>query len=387
MRPLRFLWSGLTLAAVLGTPPVGHGATIVLDGSDTGGSAVYDAIGDGWFFAGGPAVPPDGVGDAGGNALAVGLRTGQPSGNLELRGITEFPLGPLAGLAAADIATATLTFYIDDVVGTFGPGGDFNGTASDTIILFGYTGNGTIEPTDFGNVAGAPLSVVTTSGTPGSITDATLAVSGPLRFDVDVTALVQSLVTGAAPALGTVFTTNDNVTATSIDGLSPPGVPGATLPFVTVTTVPDTPPVLSTDAQKCAAALARGASKLAAAELKALGVCLNAVLKDYAPDSTLSAATTTKCVGQIDEATPTSKLARAIAKFNTSVVAKCGSLTPADIGSPCDPGAVTLVNTANCVRAVHQTAAENLVATQYASACNLLDAVGLSANFPGVCAP
>jgi hypothetical protein len=387
MRPLRSLLSRLALAALLATPAATFGATIVLDGSAAGGSAVYDAIGDGWFFAGGPSVPPDGVGDSGGNALAVALRSGQADGNLELRGVAEFPLGPLAGLAAADIDTATLTFYVDDVVGTFGPGADFDGTAADAVVLFGYAGNGMVETTDFGNVTGAPLASVATSATANSITDASLASSGPLQFDVDVKALLQSLLTGTAPALGTVFTTNDNLTATSIDGLSPPGVLGAVLPFITVTTVPDTPPVLSSDAQKCVAGIAKAASKLAAAELKAFGICFNAVLKDYAPDSMLGAAAVTKCAGQLDEASPDSKLAKAVAKFSGRAIAKCGSLTPADIGSPCDGSAVTLDDTLDCVRAAHQTAAENLVATQYPSACNILDAVGLSARFPGVCLP
>lgn len=379
------LWSIALIASL--AAPAAYGATIVLDGSPAGGGAAYDAIGDGWFFAGGPSTPPDGVGDAGGNALATALRSGQASGNLEMRGVAEFPLAPLAGLGAGDVASATLSFWVDDVIGTFGPGADFDGTAADTIVLFGYTGNGVVELADFANVAGAPLAVVATSGAPGSITDATLAASGPLRFDVDVTALVQSLLAGAAPALGAVFTTNDNLTATSLDGASPPGVPGASLPFVTVTTVPDAAPPFDTPAQKCAAGIAKAATRLTAAELKAFGICLGAVRKDLAPDAVVSPATIAKCGGQLDPGSPDSKLARAVAKFGESAIAKCGALAPADIGSPCDAAAATLADTIDCIRSVHQAAVEDLVATQHAAACSLLDVVGLAAAFPGVCAP
>src|SRR5262245_20868288 len=115
------LLAGLALAA-----PALRAETFVLD-SATG--ADYDSVGDGWFFAGPTQPPPDGVGDSGNQALAVGLITGV----LELRALSEFPLSSLSGLTASQIISATVTVTIDDVLTTFGPGSTFDGTASDPI--------------------------------------------------------------------------------------------------------------------------------------------------------------------------------------------------------------------------------------------------------------
>jgi hypothetical protein len=143
---------------------------IVID--DGTGCTLYDAVLDGFP----PIAPQDGTADFAGNALGIALQ----SGVTEERGIAELPLQPLTdlGLGSSDIDAATLTFNVDDVVSTFGPGTAFDGTAAETIVLFGYSGNGTIDLADFGNVVGAPLAVVDT--TPfGVITDASLATSGP----------------------------------------------------------------------------------------------------------------------------------------------------------------------------------------------------------------
>jgi hypothetical protein len=43
--------------------------------------------------------------------------------------------------------------------------------------------------------------------------------------------------------------------------------------------------------------------------------------------------------------------------------------------------------TAECIRDQHLAAGEALIAAQYASACNLLNAVNLDTLFPGVCTP
>ena len=55
----------------------------------------------------------------------------------------------LAGLTASQIASATVTMTIDDVVGTFGPGATFDGTASSPIAVYHYAGNGTVTTADF----------------------------------------------------------------------------------------------------------------------------------------------------------------------------------------------------------------------------------------------
>src|SRR5262245_20253346 len=181
--------SRLTLAlavAVAGATAL-RAETIVLDGS-TG--AVYDSIGDGWLFVPGappPGPAPNGTGDSGNQALAVGLI----SGVLELRAVAEFPLAPLGGLSAGQVQSATLTFKIDDVIGTFGPGANFDGTASDPIAVYHFPGDGAVTVGDFSPAGATQLDVVN----PGVVTDATLANTGAVPFDVDVTAALQAALT------------------------------------------------------------------------------------------------------------------------------------------------------------------------------------------------
>jgi cysteine-rich repeat protein len=193
--------------------------------------ALFDGIVDGF-----PNIAAkDGVADIAGNQLGVGLKDGVT----EERGIAEFPLAPLVGGLTADQITAvTLTFNVDDVLSTFGPGTDFDGTASERIQIYTYDGDGTVALDDFPRATGTPAATVTTGGQ-GAITDATLASTGPVVFEVDLTAQVRTLVADGATHLGVVFASDDAGSGTSLDDLGlgssgPPGVGGARLPFITV---------------------------------------------------------------------------------------------------------------------------------------------------------
>ncbi len=157
--------AALLLACVLlaACPPGAQAAVIVL-GSGTPGAS-YDGVIDGF-----PGIAPlDGNPDTGGNALAVGLKAGVT----EERGIAELPLAPLAGVAPGDVTSAILTFNVDDVLSSFGPGTDFDGTASERILVKTYAGDGTAGPEDFAK--GTAVGTVSV----GTITDQTLAASGP----------------------------------------------------------------------------------------------------------------------------------------------------------------------------------------------------------------
>ena len=181
-----------------------------------------------------------------GNADAPDLLgSGLKAGVTEERGIAEFPLGGLTAmcLAPADIAGATLSFNIDDVLSSFGPGTEFNGEASSSYAIHPYSGNGLVGPADFvdfGRIGAPPFVVDTTPF--GIITDESLGSSGPLLFEVDVTdALIDEL--GSGTHLGFVFKTDDSPTGASLDnlgdmGAGPPGVNGSVMPFVTVMTGP-----------------------------------------------------------------------------------------------------------------------------------------------------
>lgn len=227
----RFRWAAITagfLALAL-VPPAGA-ATIRIDSSTPG--TAFDGLVDGF-----PGIAPlDGNADIGANALGVGLK---PSVTEE-RGVAELPLAPLAGVTATAVTSATLTFNIDDVLSTFGPGTDFDGTAAERIAVVVYPGDGQVTLDDFQRGQAAPAAIVDTSSA-GTISDASLATSGPIRFTVDVKAALQGLLAGGATHMGVVFVTDDANTGTSLDdlglgGAGPPGVGGATLPFLVVNT-------------------------------------------------------------------------------------------------------------------------------------------------------
>ena len=202
-----------------------HAAVITLDKNTPGTS--FDGILDGF-----PGIAPlDGTADTGGNALGVGLKAGVT----EERGIAEFSLAPLAGVTAGSVTSAVLTFNVDDVLATFGPGTDFDGTAAERIFVAIYAGDGAVGLDDFGK--GSPVGTANV----GSITDASLGGSGPVKFTVDVTAALKGLLGSGASHIGVVFSTDDSPTGTSLDdlgvgGSGPPGVGGASMPFITINT-------------------------------------------------------------------------------------------------------------------------------------------------------
>jgi cysteine-rich repeat protein len=195
------------------------------------GGAQFDGIVDGF-----PGIAPlDGTPDVAGNQLGVGLKPG----STEERGIAEFPVATVTGgLAAGAITSVVLHFNVDDVLSTFGPGTDFDGTASERIQIHVYSGDGSVLLADFAEGNGAPDEVVTT-GAQGAITDATLGSTGPVFFEVDLTSQVKALLAAGATHIGVVFATDDANSGTSIDDLGansagPPGVGGAKLPFFVV---------------------------------------------------------------------------------------------------------------------------------------------------------
>jgi len=355
---------------------------ITIDDSDVG--TIYDGILDGFPFPP-PGAPQDGTPDFTGNSLAIALQ----SGVTEERGIAELSLAELAGLGSADLVSATLTFNIDDVIGTFGPGTVFDGTAAETIILFAYEGDGSIDLADFGEVAGSPLSVIDTTPL-GTITDATLSTSGPLQFEVDVTTALGSLLDSSATHLGVVFTTNDDLSATSIDnlgdgGAGPAGVDGAVMPFLVVETVALDPPLFSKDQLKCQKGIAKAGAKHSKTVQKLLAKCLDEVLKATSKGQDLDKATQ-KCLDSLDAGNPDSKLAKSNAKTDSSIAKKCEEMVPADVNSPCDPAATTMSELAACIVDQHSTSVQTAVRAEYADACALISAVGLGTEFPELCA-
>jgi hypothetical protein len=366
--------SSLALGVLLGVVPAAHAVTFVLDGS-TG--ADYDSVGDGWFFTTPPNQPPDGVGDLGGQALAVAKQNGV----VELRAMAEFPLSPLSGFTALQVESATLTITIDDVIGGFGPGTAFDGTAGNPLVVFAYPADGTVAVSDFSPAGLTEVGQIAT----GTITDASLAVSGAVSFEVDVTDELKAALTSGDAAFGALIATLDSPTGTSLDDR---GVPGRKFPFLTIETIPTVPPVYSADELACQTTLSKEATKLQAAETKALAGCFDAVLKDSAKNAgVVGASTQSNCEAALDPSDANAKLTKAVAKFADKVLSKCADVAPAAINVPCDNDAAGIGETIECVGAAAQDTAERLIGKTYGNACTLLYSVGLDDDFPAVCVP
>ncbi|MEO8604055.1 MAG: hypothetical protein ABI629_15875 [bacterium] len=193
--------------------------------------ATFDAIIDGFpmlaLFDGVPDFP------TGYNTLSIGLQVPIT----EERGIGEFPVAPLRGAGGDAIASATLFFNIDDVIGTFGPGTSFRGNASQTILIHLFAGDGVVTVADHLEI-GRTAHIVDTKPL-GRINDQSLAQSGPLTFAVDVTDDVRALLDASATSIGVLFRTIDSGSATSLDnlgdgGVGPAGVHGSFLPYLII---------------------------------------------------------------------------------------------------------------------------------------------------------
>ncbi len=213
-------------AAVLLFSQAVYAQTIVLDESN---GAVFDGILDG--FPG--LADQNGTPDFGGNQLAVGLRVG----STEERGVGEYPLAALGDTDADSISSAVLNFNIDDVLTTFGPGTEFTGKASMEILVHPFAGNGVVDVADFLEVQRSTYLVDTTVF--GVIDDASLQVSGPLFFEVDITEDLRDIVREGSTSVGIVWRTMDTPTGTSLDNLGngsagPPGVGGSVMPYIEV---------------------------------------------------------------------------------------------------------------------------------------------------------
>lgn len=194
--------------------------------------ASFDSILDGF-----PGLADlDGVPDFDGNNLAVGFKSGATAE----RAFGEYPLAALAGRTSASVVRATLHFNIDDVLSTFGPGTEFDGTASDPISIGVYPADGVVGLDDWGRGG------VVASVQPGLVTDGTLGTTGPIAFEVDVSQPLRDVLTAGVSHLGVEWSTTDDPTGTSLDdlgvgGAGPPGVGGARLPFLTVELLDPTP--------------------------------------------------------------------------------------------------------------------------------------------------
>ncbi|HEY2388507.1 MAG TPA: YncE family protein [Candidatus Binatia bacterium] len=152
------------------------------------------------------------------------------------------------------------------------------------------------------------------------------------------------------------------------------------------TFAPGDPQVLSKQGLACQATITKAASQLAQSEQSLLASCIVRILKDASASKpkpfTVSAAA---CQKALDPANPKASLPKLRAKLLSSIAKKCEGLTPAAIGSPCDPEAANIADVATCVLDGQSAAVERMVGAEFNDACPMLTAAGLGRAYPGVC--
>lgn len=339
----------------------------------------YDSILDGYpgFYT------EDGVPDAGGNNLAVALKTGAT----EMRAVMEFPLALLGTAAPSDVLNAKLYFNVDDVLGYLGA--PLSGCAAEMIAAWTYAGDEGIQLGDFLQPSGPPRGSVVI-GSPCAITDSTLANTGPILFSIDLTSALQQLIGQGASYLGVVLATNTDNTGTSIDDLGlnsqgPKGARGARMPYLQVTLQEPPPPVWSPEARRCQSVLARKATSYATFVAARMQRCFDRALRDQAKGLGLGAAAQF-CAAQLSLTNQTSAVSKHAAKATAAVQKACTTVNPNDLGTPCDPTATDFTTIVNCTFSRARDAVQKTLRSNYQPGCSLAQSLNLSTDYPGLCA-
>ena len=258
--------------------------------------------------------------------------------------------------------------------------------AGSTMDVYPYAGDGAVAASGIApDFAAGTLAGTINTGAPGSITDATLLLSGPVSFQLDVTTQLQALLTGSATHLGLNLRTTDTNTGTSLDNAV--GYGSGRPPFLTVvTSVEPVPGTFDAAARNCQKAIGTYGRVFTNTVLTQSQTCYNRVIKDVANSKPLTAAAAA-CAKALDvNAVVPSKVDKARSKALDKIVLKCPSpLTPASVSSPCSATATTFTDVANCVLDQNFEQVQEIVRTQFADACKIATAVGLDGDYSVVC--
>jgi hypothetical protein len=106
-----------------------------------------------------------------------------------------------------------------------------------------------------------------------------------------------------------------------------------------------------------------------------------------AGDARLAAAASAAedCVADLDPTLPFSKVTKLRTVARNQIVTRCASVTPAQLGFPCDPGAVAIADTADCVLDAQILRVTQALAAEYGASCGVATAAGLATSYPALC--
>jgi YVTN family beta-propeller protein len=131
--------------------------------------------------------------------------------------------------------------------------------------------------------------------------------------------------------------------------------------------------------QVCQAALFKQGRRFGDVVHAELGKCLDK-LYAVAASAKSDAKVAATCRAKLDLGNPFSKASKTRAGALAAIARACAGITPAAIGSPCDPAAATTTDVAACLLDGHLADAGKLIAAEYNDACTMLTRTGVAAT-------
>ena len=112
--------------------------------------------------------------------------------------------------------------------------------------------------------------------------------------------------------------------------------------------------------------------------------CFSRVLGAVANGSGTTAASAA-CRADLD-AIATTRIAKARSTARAQVMTRCTGVAPVDVATPCNPGATTVDQVADCVLDAQVRKVSETIAAEYGAACSIATAAGITTLYPGLCA-
>jgi YVTN family beta-propeller protein len=178
-------------------------------------------------------------------------------------------------------------------------------------------------------------------------------------------------------------TTTSTSTTTSTLAATTSSTTSSTSTSTSTTIAP--PPVLSSAGLVCQKTMALSFKRFGAKAHGAFTSCFQRVLGAIAAGNPTTDAAD-DCVADLDATVATSKVSKLRTVARAQILARCASVTPAQLGFPCDPSATTMAETADCVLDAQVTRVAQALAAEYGAPCGLATAAGLAVRYPAFCA-
>jgi YVTN family beta-propeller protein len=200
--------------------------------------------------------------------------------------------------------------------------------------------------------------------------------------------------TATDTVIGTVLTVDDypsagerfiapGTTTTSTLGATTTSTPSSSTSSTTSTTIAP-PPVLSAVGLACQKTIALSFKRFGAKVHGVFVSCFQRVLGAVAGGNDTT-DTADACVADLDPTLASAKVSKLRTVARAQILARCASVTPAMLAFPCDPGAATMAETADCVLDAQLARVTQALAAEYGASCGVATAAGLATRYPALC--